>query len=209
MEALRNLEEILYENNQVELMKSIVNDKIKISNEIEREVVRKRFNPFLLNRFFSFCNDYTIQQKVIYVLNRYAFSETEYKDMLYELYCSILPRNENLRLFTFIKKKEEFPDWFIQTIRKYYNNELLSHDDIRVIYQKFMESEEKIKELAKIIFTYTKAYNVDEKEVFEYFPFLKDYINEIKKEIEKDNDKSEEVKEKLKMEMIKKKRRLF
>jgi len=201
----RNLYNIFYENNIMDIIKVILVDKKEISDEFEKEIIQKRFNPFLLNRFLSFIFDTKVNRKVIYILNRYGFSNSEIKDMLYELYIRILPKYENendIRMGKYIKKKEEYPEWFFDYFKKVVigSNTVIDRKEIIEIYQKMLEEDEE--KVAKIILS--SGYDI--KEIKKYFPFVDKYIKKNKKE---SNDDIKELSDIVKKNKVKKISKLF
>jgi len=201
----RNLYNIFYENDIMDIIKVILVDKKEISDEFEKEIIQKRFNPFLLNRFLSFIFDTKVNRKVIYILNRYGFSNSEIKDMLYELYIRILPKYENendIRMGKYIKKKEEFPEWFFDYFKKVVigSNTVIDRKEIIEIYQKMLEEDEE--KVAKIILS--SGYDI--KEIKKYFSFVDKYIKKNKKE---SNDDIKELSDIAKKNKVKKISKLF
>ena len=115
---------------------------------------QKKFNPFIINRWLSMDKDFI---EIVNVFQKYAIGTLESREV-YKWYCDVLPQGKRFNRYIKGKSDKKYDKELIDIISKYFECsklqtkeylQLISHNELIEILEKYGLDEKKIKRLCK------------------------------------------------------------
>ena len=88
----------------------------KKSWEEHTEDDRKKFSPFIINRWLSMDIDFI---EIVNYFQKYSIGQLKPKDV-YKWYCDVLPKGKRYNKYIKGKKSKKYDDWLTQLLSGYF-----------------------------------------------------------------------------------------
>ena len=122
--------------------------------EEHSETDRKKFSPFIINRWLSMDTDFI---EIVNYFQKYSIGQLKPREV-YKWYCDILPKGKRFNKYIKGKKSKKYEDWLIKLLSNYYNCsklqvteylELIDKQELKTILEMYGTDKKQIKKVCK------------------------------------------------------------
>ena len=122
--------------------------------EEHSETDRKKFSPFIINRWLSMDTDFI---EIVNYFQKYSIGQLKPREV-YKWYCDILPKGKRFNKYIKGKKSKKYEDWLIKLLSNYYNCsklqvteylELIDKQELKTILEMYGTDKKQIKKVCR------------------------------------------------------------
>ena len=122
--------------------------------EEHSETDRKKFSPFIINRWLSMDTDFI---EIVNYFQKYSIGQLKPREV-YKWYCDILPKGKRFNKYIKGKKSKKYEDWLIKLLSNYYNCsklqvteylELIDKQELKTILEMYGTDKKQMKKVCR------------------------------------------------------------
>ena len=122
--------------------------------EEHSETDRKKFSPFIINRWLSMDTDFI---EIVNYFQKYSIGQLKPREV-YKWYCDILPKGKRFNKYIKGKKSKKYEDWLIKLLSNYYKCsklqvteylELIDKQELKTILEMYGTDKKQIKKVCR------------------------------------------------------------